>query len=73
MKDESSIPRGPAIEAEREFFQIGLQVVGGNGALVGSEYPTLQQTRDSVHAWHRHMCRVRRGTHDRALVGIAKR
>lgn len=40
-------------------------------ALVGSQNPALQQTRNAVDSRHRDMCRIIRGAQDRALMGVA--
>jgi len=41
--------RPATVEAEAEFVQIGLDVLGPDGALMSAHQPSLQQRRDPVH------------------------
>lgn len=56
--DETPAAGGAAIKSEGELLQIGLKVLIGHRALMGSKNPALQQTGNSTNAWHGDMRRI---------------
>jgi hypothetical protein len=52
---EAATAGGPAVEAEGELLQVGLQVIWSDGALVCAENPPLEQAGDPVHGGHDHV------------------
>jgi len=57
-ENEPTCVWGSPIETEGELLQIGLQVLGNDGSLVGAEDPSLEPAGDVMHAWHRNLRRV---------------
>ena len=53
VEEQAAASRGAAVEAERELVEVGVEVLGADGALVGAQEPALEQLRDSVHGRHR--------------------
>ena len=52
-KEKLASTRGSsAIEAEREFIQIVVQVLVTDGRLVGAHQPTFEQRDHSMNSWH---------------------
>ena len=63
-EDETTAGRGTAVEAEGELLQVGMQMLGCDGALVGAEDPALQQAGDPMDSRHGDVGRiVGRGQH----------
>ena len=57
-ENEPTRDGGWPIKAEGELLQVGLQVFGNDGSLVGAEDPSLEQAGDLMHAGHRNVGRV---------------
>ena len=70
VKEHAPGARSSAVQAEDEFIQVGLQVVGANRPLMGAHQPPFCQSGDPVHSWE-HFVRIFAGTLDRGtLVGV---
>jgi len=57
-KNEAATARGASVESEYELFQIGLQVGGGDRALMGAQNPPFEQAGDAMHTWHGDVGRI---------------
>jgi hypothetical protein len=58
VEQQSAPARAPSVEAEGELVEVGVEVLGADLALVGTEQPALKQARDAVHARHQYMCGI---------------
>jgi hypothetical protein len=50
VEEHAARAGSPAVEAEGELVQVGLQVPGLDAALVGAQQSALHQGRDAMHA-----------------------
>ena len=64
VEKHASGSRSPAIEAEGEFVQVGLHMIGAEGALVGTEQPSFHERRNAMDAGE-HFVRIHAGSLDR--------
>lgn len=62
----------PAVEAERELVEIGLELRGLHAALVGAQRPALGQRSDAMHAGQQ-IVGLLLGWGDRLGSGLRKR
>lgn len=70
VKEHAPGARSSAVQAEGEFIQVGLQVVGANRPLRGAQQPPFYESGDSEHSWE-HFVRIVAGTLDGGtLVGV---
>ena len=51
VEEFTSAARFTPVEPEREFIQIGVQMLRAHSALVGSEQPELEQRDRQMNAW----------------------
>ena len=63
--------RATPVEAKDELVEVGLEVVGGNGSLVGAQQPPFEETGDAVNSGQRHMGRLPGADNDMGLMLIA--
>lgn len=70
VKEHAPGARSSAVQAEGEFIQVGLQVVGANRPLMGAHQPSFYESGDSVHSWE-HFVRIVAGILEGGtLVGV---
>ena len=68
---ETPTSRRPSVEAEREFFQVRLEVFRRHRSLVGAEDPSFEQTGDSMDTRHRNVGRVPGRREYRSLMQVS--
>ena len=71
VEEQATTPGAASVEAERELVEVGVEVLGSDGPLVGAKQPALEQARDAVDARHHHVSAIVLGAHDRPLVLVA--
>ena len=71
VEEQAATPGAASVEAEREFVEVGVEVLGSNGALVGAKQPALEQARDAMDARHQDVGRIVLAAHYGPLVLVA--
>lgn len=71
MEEQAPLVGGPAVEPEGVLIEVGVQMVGADGALVGAQQPAFEQGVGAVNAGHGDVGGVAGGREDGDAVGVA--
>ena len=53
VEEQADVAGAAAVEAERELVEVGVELVGLDGALVGAQQPSFEEGGDAMDGWHR--------------------
>ena len=67
----TATPGTASVEAERELVEVGVEVLGSDGALVGAKQPALEQARDAMDGRHHDVGGIVLAAHYGPLVLVA--
>ncbi len=70
-EEQPAAARSAPVEAEGELLEVGLEVIGGHGALMGAQHPPLEQAGDTMDARHQDVSVFVGCAQDRLLVWVA--
>src|SRR6266536_1374400 len=71
VEEEAALARAAAVEAEREFVEVEVELLRADRSLVGAEQPALEQRGNAVRARHHDVGRVAAGGDARRLMDEA--